>query len=411
MSENMETRGKSRFVKRILLCGLEKSGRSSIRRIIVKGKVTRTMEENGAALNYFQWHLTKNSDSPTITVLDLGGQWPVLEKFISKLSSSAFYGIQALLFIVDISEKNIFKSANKFFKLVQQRVQDSSPSARIFVFLNKVDRITKSSEMQKRAKKLKKSFQKQLKEEIGFYQTTIHDNSAKEALFAVLINIIPEAEKQLRVRLEESRMITSLEEGKEAISVFVEPHHPSEKALEFAIESEKTQSETIQPFEDSLPDISIPSIPEPPMNLGSTPSSEGRANLAIQAEDAKIKGSKEINELREILDQTRETLNLSAVSLLTYDGKQVIKLGENLEQFDETIMIAQRTFESASEHVPEGLEQLIIELIDSIVAITKIDETLLLITMGIPPFSLEGSQKLMEFARRLATNDQKIKRV
>ncbi|MFX0199385.1 MAG: hypothetical protein ACFFCW_24945, partial [Candidatus Hodarchaeota archaeon] len=92
MSENTKTRGTSRFVKRILLCGLEKSGRSSIRRIIVKGRATRKIEENGVALSYFQWHLTKNPDSPTITVLDLGGQWSVLEKFILKLSSSAFYG-------------------------------------------------------------------------------------------------------------------------------------------------------------------------------------------------------------------------------------------------------------------------------------------------------------------------------
>ncbi|MFQ5819978.1 MAG: ADP-ribosylation factor-like protein [Candidatus Heimdallarchaeota archaeon] len=407
MSENMETRGKSRFVKRILLCGLEKSGRSSIRRIIVKGKVTRTMKENGAALNYFQWHLTKNSDSPTITVLDLGGQWPVLEKFISKLSSSVFYGIQALLFIIDISEQKTFKSANKYFKLVQQRVQDSSPSARIFVFLNKVDHITKSSELQKRAEKLKKNFQKKLRKEIGFYKTTIHDNSANEALFAVFREIMPEAEKQIRARLDELSMSPTQEE--EISTAYFEPPPPVEKALELGIESEKIHSEINQPLDGPLPDISLPSIPEPTMNLGSTPSSEGRANLAIQAEDAKIIGLQETNELREILDQTLKTLNLSAVSLLTYDGKKVIKLGENLEQFDETIMIAQRTFKSASEHVPEGLEQLIIELIDSIVAITKIDETLLLITMGIPPFSLESSQKLMEFARRLATNDQKIK--
>ncbi len=411
MSENTKSRGSSRFVKRILLCGLEKSGRSSIRSIVVKGRVTRKIEENGASLSYYQWHLTKETDSPTITVLDLGGRWSVLEKFILKLSPSAFYGIQALLFIIDISEKNTFKSANKFFTLVQQRVQDSSPSARIFVFLNKVDRITKSSEMQNRVEKLKKSFQKQLKEEIDFHQTTIHDNSAKEALFAILREIMPEAENQIRVHLEESRMISSQEEEKEAIEVLVEPTYATEKVLEFAIESEKTQSEITQPFEDSLLDIPLPSIPEPPMNLRSTTSSEGRANLAIQAKEAKIKGIIEINERREVLDQTRETLNLSAVGLLTYDGNQVIKLGEDLEQFDETIMIAQRAFESASEHVPEGLEQLIIELIDSIVAITKVDDTLLLITMGVPPFSLEGSLKLTEFAHKLASIDQKIEKV
>lgn len=404
MSENTNTRGKSRFVKRILLCGLEKSGRSSIRRIVVKGRVTRKIEENGAALNYYQWHLTKNPDSPTITVLDLGGRWSVLEKFLSKLSSSAFYGIQALLFIVDISEKNTFKSANNYFKLVQQRVQDSSPSARIFVFLNKVDRITNSSEMKKRANKLKKSFQKQLKEEIDFYQTTIHDNSAKEALFAVLRDIMPESEKQIGARLEELNMISTQEEEGIIITANDEPPLPVEKAFEFGIESEKTQSEITQPLDSSHPDIPIPSIPEPPMNLGSTPSSEGRASLTTQVEDEKIKVLYEIKKLRGILDQTRETLNLSIISLLTHDGKQVIKLGEDLEQFEETIVIAQRAFESASEHVLEGLEQLIIETGDLIVTITQVDETLLLITKGESPLNLEVSQKLMKFAQRVANH-------
>ena len=404
MSENTNTRGKSRFVKRILLCGLDKSGRSSIRGIVVKGRVTRKIEENGATLNYYQWHLTKNPDSPTITVLDLGGRWSVLEKFLSKLSSSAFYGIQALLFIVDISKKNTFKSANNYFKLVQQRVQDSSPSARIFVFLNKVDRITNSSEMKKRANKLKKSFQKQLKEEIGFYQTTIHDNSAKEALFAVLRDIMPESEKQIGARLEELNMISTQEEEGIIITANHEPPLPVEKAFEFGIESEKTQSEITQSLDSSYPDIPIPSIPEPPMNLGSTPSSEGRASLTTQVEDEKIKELYEIKKLRGILDQTRETLNLSTISLLTHDGKQVIKLGEDLEQLEESIVIAQRAFESASEHVLEGLEQLIIETGDFIMTITQVDETLLLITKGESPLNLEISQKLMEFAQRVANH-------
>ncbi len=404
MSENTKTRGTSRFVKRILLCGLEKSGRSSIRRIIVKGRATRKIEENGVALSYFQWHLTKNPDSPTITVLDLGGQWSVLEKFILKLSSSAFYGIQALLFIVDISEKNTFKSAHKYFKLVQQRVQDSSPSARNFVFLNKVDQITKSSEIKKRAKQLKKSFQTHSDDKIGFYETTINDNSANEALLAVLGEIMPEAEKQIEAHLEELRRIPTQAEKGEIIIAYDEPLHPIETALEFGIESEKTTSEIIQPLDSSFPEIPIPSMPSSPMISGSTPLIEERTILEPQVEEVKIEEQYEIKALQEVLNQTRETLELSIVSLLTHEGKSIIKIGKNFDEFDETFKIAHRTFESVSKHIPEGLEQLIIETDDSFVTITLIDETLLLITKGMSPFNLEISQKLMEYARKVANH-------
>lgn len=403
----MKSRGTSRFVKRILLCGLDESGRSSIRKMAIKGRETRRMEDNGAVLSYFQWHLTKEPDSPTITILELGGRWSALEKFILNLSSSAFFGIQALLFVVDISEENTYDTALRYYKLVLQRIQDYSPSARIFVFLNKIDLSSSSNKKQKRVKQLKERFQNQVEDAIGFYETTIHDNSANEAFLAVLGEIMPDAEKQIGARLEELSMI-STQEAK-MITMDNEPPRPGEKALELEIEPEKTQSEIIPPVDGPFSDIPIPSIPNPPMNLETTPSIEDRVDLATQTEHTKIKEPYELKELREVLDQTRETLHLSAISLLTLDGKHVIKLGEDLEQFDETIIIAQRAFESAAKHVPEGLEQLIIELIDSNVAITKVNEMYLLITRGAPSFNLEDSHKFVEFARQLATNTQKIR--
>ena len=407
MTENTNRRGTSRYVKRILLCGLEKSGRSSIRRIVVKNGAIRNIEENGVALNYFNWHLTKEEDSPSITILDLGGKWPVLEKFISELSPSVFYGIQALLFVVDASEEDKFDSAKGYFKLVLQRVQDYSPSVRIFVFLNKVDLIATSSEKQKRREQLRKSFQELLEKEIGFHETTIHDNSAKTALCTILKEMMPEAARQIEARFED-RSIDLTQEEVEAVTTRVESTHPANKGLELVIESEEEQPEILQPVDSPLPSIPIPPTPSLPMNAGTEPSVEDRARSITLSEEGiqeEITGAKE---LREFLDQTQEDLDLTAVSLLTHDGRPLIKLGENLEQFDETIAIAHRIFESASEHISEGLEQLIVELADSYITINQVGEMLILVTKGAPPLIPKASQKLIEFARETASHTQRI---
>jgi len=372
--------------------------------------------------------------------MDLGGRWSVLEKFIAELSPSVFYGIQALLFVVDVVEEDKFDSAKSYFDLVLQKIRDYSPSARIFVFLNKIDRIPTPSERQKTVELLRRLFQEQLEEEIVFYETTIHDNSAKAALFAIFKKIMPEAASQIEEHLQE-RISTPITQGavSEVLNASVEPVTTSKKALnmgsevdtdqpevtptlkippisiptppapvELESEVERDQSEITQPLEIPSPPIPTPPAAVPPINLVTEPSSEGRDISVSQFESTKGKGVNRVRELRELLDQMREALKLSVVSLVAHDGRTYINPGENIEQFSESITIVHRVFEATLHQVPEGLEQLIIEMSDSFVTINQVDESFVLITTGYTPPVSGFSQKLVEFAREVASHTQRL---
>ena len=420
MDKHTKERGTSRFVKRFILCGLEQSGRSTIRSTVIKGEELRKIEEKNVALSYFQWQLTKDYNSPTISFMELGGKWKALKSFINNLSPSVYYGIQAVLFVIDVKNKKNYNDAKSFLTLIWNNIQEYSPTTKLFVLLNKIDQFSSADDKQKAINQIKPLFQELMDDEITFYNTTIHDGSVKGALLSIFKETMPEVSNLIEELLTTgiSTSVSDSTKQSEESSAKDDQHSPPSPG-EIPLPTIPTPTSPTPPADfdnqidndqPNLPpsiDIPLPTIPTPPIPVSQAPSNSGSAmdsldvssELSDSASEDKLTGE---DEILEIFYRIQKDLNLTAVSLMTQDGRFLNNIKENFDEFSETLRIAHNTFETTLQRAPKDLNQLIIQTHDTYAAITQVTETITLVISGVLPHISGISQKLIVFAQEIA---------
>lgn len=422
MGKHTKERGTSRFVKRFILCGLEQSGRSTIRSTVIKGEELRKIEEKNVALSYFQWQVSKDYNSPTISFMELGGKWKALKSFINNLSPSVYYGIQAVLFVIDVKNKKKYNDAKNFLTLIWNNIKEYSPTAKLFVLLNKIDLFSKSDDQQKAVDQLKTLLQESQDDEIKFHNTTIQDGSVKGALLSIFTETMPEVSNLIEdlltigISTSTSDSIKKPEELSEKDDQHIPPL-PDEIPLP-AIPT-PTSPTTPADFDNhndtdptNLPpsiDIPLPTIPTPPIPVSQDHSNSGTSlespdvssEPPDSASEEKLTGE---DEILEIFYRIQKDLYLTAVSLITRDGRILLNIKENFDEFNETLSIAHKTFETTLQRGPKDLNQLILHRHDTYVAITQVTDSLTLVISGVPPPISGISQKLITIAQEIASH-------
>jgi len=190
MSEYLRGSGQSLLGKKVLLCGLSEAGKTAIRSVVFGGKEAIEVRNLGATLNYVRQFISLGDRQ--VTLMDLGGQRIFLDRFISKFSPFVFHNVATLLFVVDTFDSQRFDSSNHYFKAALDRLNKYSPNALTFILLHKMDLIVDDPNKDKLLEYLRTLFQQDIDQELTFYETTIYNETIKEALHEVLEISFPE---------------------------------------------------------------------------------------------------------------------------------------------------------------------------------------------------------------------------
>ncbi|MFW9916953.1 MAG: ADP-ribosylation factor-like protein [Candidatus Thorarchaeota archaeon] len=190
MSDYLRGSGQSLLGKKVLLCGLSEAGKTAIRSVVFGGKEAIEVRNLGATLNYVRQFISLGDRQ--VTLMDLGGQRIFLDRFITKFSPFVFHNVATLLFVVDTFDSQRFESSKHYFIAALDRLNKYSPNALAFILLHKMDLIADDPNKGQILEYLRNLFQQDVERELTFYETTIYDDTIKEALHEVLEISFPE---------------------------------------------------------------------------------------------------------------------------------------------------------------------------------------------------------------------------
>ncbi|MFQ6123338.1 MAG: ADP-ribosylation factor-like protein [Candidatus Heimdallarchaeota archaeon] len=194
MSEYVQLPERSLLGKKIVLCGLSEAGKTSIRDVVFGGKEATEVEGYGATLNYVRQFISLEGEGGyKFTLMDLGGQRIFLDRFITKFSPFVFHNVVALIYVVDVADSDRFNSAKHYFDAALERLQKYSPKSHVFVLIHKMDLVEKNPDYKEKiTDHLRSLFEKDIDRKIIFFETTIYNETIKNALYEILKISFPE---------------------------------------------------------------------------------------------------------------------------------------------------------------------------------------------------------------------------
>lgn len=187
---------------KLLFSGLSEAGKSAIRDRVFSGKLAADVEGYGATLNYERQIITLDSGFH-FTIFDLGGQKVFLNRYLNQFSTFVFHRVSALVFVIDVSEPTRFESAKEYFDLALTQLKKHSPTAPVFMLLNKVDLLEGVSDKETRLQHLKAFMLKDINIPFRVFHTSIYDDSLKNTFDEILNHIFPTMIDQLEPELED----------------------------------------------------------------------------------------------------------------------------------------------------------------------------------------------------------------
>ena len=189
MSENTEMES-GLLGDKLLFSGLSEAGKSAIRDRVFSGKLAADVEGYGATLNYERQIITLDSGF-NFTIFDLGGQKVFLNRYLNQFSTFVFHRVAALVFVIDVNQPTRWESAKEYFDLALTQLKKHSPTAPVYVLLNKVDLLKDVSDKDARLQNLKTYILSDIDNPIRIFYTTIYDNSLQLAFDEILLQIFP----------------------------------------------------------------------------------------------------------------------------------------------------------------------------------------------------------------------------
>ena len=184
----------SRFAqKKILLIGLDNSGKTSILNILQDrySIVKNLLPTRGVAreqLDFFGY--------PIIS-WDLGGQVQYRENLYFKKPELYFTEADLILYVIDIQDPKRFVESANYFKVILQTLKDLNESPEILIILNKYDPdLKEDAGCIKNLESVRNKFRSVVKEfdmeTLDFEQTTVFDSSTIKKMFSVALMKVSE---------------------------------------------------------------------------------------------------------------------------------------------------------------------------------------------------------------------------
>jgi GTPase SAR1 family protein len=126
-------------VSKILILGLQASGKTTIINTVTEGIIPKEDEEYLPTIDYVRKKVVIAGKE--LIIFDLGGQTTFLDRFTTELSEFIFSGVKSLIFVVDSVEIKEISRAKFYLDIALKALSDYSPSASAYLFQHKTDLI------------------------------------------------------------------------------------------------------------------------------------------------------------------------------------------------------------------------------------------------------------------------------
>lgn len=176
---------------KVVFIGLAEVGKSTIVRMITKGRIGRKCDDFTATIDYDKFNQTFADDE--ITIFDLGGCTAFLDRFIGEMAESIFSGVKTVVFVVDPIEIKNISCAKYYFDLSLKKLDQFSPEAPIFLFQNKFDLVPKKMRAEVH-RTIKNYLLEGVIRNIHHYETSVFDTSiviAMSVVYKATLGYIP----------------------------------------------------------------------------------------------------------------------------------------------------------------------------------------------------------------------------
>jgi len=189
---------KKKKASKVLILGLAESGKSTIIKVVIEGKVPKKNERYKATIDYERKQ--KVIAGTELTIFDLGGQTAFLDRFTGELSEFIFSGVKALVFVVDSIQITEISRAKYYLDLSLKKLDQYSPESTVFVFQHKTDLIPKKLKAEV-GTTIRDYLTTGVSKHIKFYPTTVFSDTIFRAMGEVYAEASG-ARKTLRPLLE-----------------------------------------------------------------------------------------------------------------------------------------------------------------------------------------------------------------
>jgi len=183
-------------ITKIILMGLGNAGKTCIYERIFEGKTPWELVHSAATkgISYKNYDVNENLKP---VIWDLGGQIDYRQMYHNKLSSQIFSKASVLLYIVDVSDVEKHEESKEELAWAAQKLMEANPSAKIFVFLHKIDTLNDRSAV---IESMKLEFGQSLPTVPRFLPTSIFDESLFRAWSEIIQQLYPKS-KFLKIAL------------------------------------------------------------------------------------------------------------------------------------------------------------------------------------------------------------------
>ena len=168
--------------KKVVLCGLAKSGKTTIRKWLFNKLKNITDTSLHATIEYETHNQIINNTE--IVFWDLGGVTAFFDRFVGALAEFVFTGVTTLVFVVDSIELKDIARVKYYLDRCIKRIDQYSPETTVIIFQHKVDLIP--SKLREEIYHTTKDYLlKGIKKNVPYYETSLLNSSIVVAMCAV----------------------------------------------------------------------------------------------------------------------------------------------------------------------------------------------------------------------------------
>ncbi len=179
----------SEDMKKIVLMGLSNAGKSCIYERVFEGKKPWELMQSTATkgIDYKKYEVGPMTKP---MIWDLGGQQRYLDEYHGPLTKNIFQKASVLLYVIDASDVDRFENSQLEFEWSVNQILSFNPTAKLYVFLHKIDLIHDKNAV---IPYLKDLLSQNISPEISFHGTSVFDESLFTAWSGIIRDISPKS--------------------------------------------------------------------------------------------------------------------------------------------------------------------------------------------------------------------------